>query len=262
MNYKTIPFDANRQIVYDLLTRAKKFHCPVGSTVDLDITETYEKKLKLQASGCDFSFVSFLIKATALLLEKRPVLNRHIFHGMFSKKIVQFEDIICTTIVEKKNADGKSFLLPLNIKNPHKMELEDIYSLIKGVKKTSLEQNEQMKSFKKIRKLPLWIVKLFSFKVRSSPDFYIKHFGTYGLSSLLEENSPVISANTLCNTGSAFIPGNISDKVVIKDNIMQTRKILSIYLMFDHYLLDGMQMYHAMRDFQEIVEKAEFLPSI
>jgi pyruvate/2-oxoglutarate dehydrogenase complex dihydrolipoamide acyltransferase (E2) component len=259
MSFKTIEFDSNRQIVYDLLTRSKKFHCPVGSTLDLDITDTYAQINKMKRSGKSVSFVAFLVKASSLVIEKNPILNRHIFHGLFSKKVVQFEDIVCTTVIEKKDTNRNSFLLPLNIKNPQTLSLVEINDLIKDLKSKPIEQCEQMKSFNKIRKMPLWLIKLFSFKVRSDPKFYIKHFGTYGLSSLMTVNSPAVSANSLCNTGSAFIPGSINDKVVVKNNEMQTRKILTIYLMFDHYLLDGLQMQKAIKDFKVIVERADFL---
>lgn len=260
MSYKEIKFGADHQVVYDLLTRSKNFHTPVGSTLELDITDLDDQIKSLKLSGHKISLVSFLVKATALLIKKNPKLNQHLFHGLFSKKIIQFDDIICTTIVERKDNAGNPFLLPLNIKNPQDLELSEIYELIKKVKTMPYEELPEVKSFNKLRKLPLWAIKLFSYKVRSDPDFYIKYFGTYGLSSLLALNSPAIAANSLCNTGVAFIPGTIKDRAVVIKGEIQIRKMLSIYVMFDHYLMNGVQMHKAVFDFQKMIEKPSFLP--
>ena len=40
---KIIPYTKNREVIYDLLTRAKKFHCSVGGTYEFDVTNLLEK---------------------------------------------------------------------------------------------------------------------------------------------------------------------------------------------------------------------------
>ena len=39
MSWREVEFTANRQMIHDLLLRARRFHAPVTASLELDVTE-------------------------------------------------------------------------------------------------------------------------------------------------------------------------------------------------------------------------------
>src|SRR5690606_16743818 len=120
-------------------------------------------------AGQEVSFTAVLVRATAQLLRRFPRLNQHLFHGLFSKKLVQFDHITCTLIVERHGDDGESILLPVLIRDPDKLSLAEIYREIRRCKLAPLAALPQVAGMERLKRLPTAALKLFSFLVRSSP---------------------------------------------------------------------------------------------
>ena len=153
--YKTIPFTKNRQVIYQMLTRAKKFHLPVSCCLEVDCTIALQRLRELRRQGVPASFSAFLAKATSQLLVDHPHLNTHIFTKWNGRKeIVQFDQISCNLIVQRQTKDGEHILLPLVLKESDKMSIDNIEKEIQFHKTADLETLPQFQSFEKLKKTP------------------------------------------------------------------------------------------------------------
>lgn len=257
-SYVEQPRSASRDIVNDLMTRSKRFHCSVSGVAEYDVTDLRMRLRQERRGGRDLSLTAVLAKATATLLEEQPHLNRHQFTSFFGRRrIVEFQHIHCTLVVARRaRSEGSTeeILLPLLIKDVDKKTVDDIESEIRAARSTPLEQLAQYRQLQRAQRLPRLALSWFSFKARSDPDFYLRTFGTYGLSSLVRVGGHGIGGATLANTGVAFLPGTIRKLPRFVRNEVVAREILTFGLVFDHYLFDGIQMLRATERLGDLLE--------
>jgi pyruvate/2-oxoglutarate dehydrogenase complex dihydrolipoamide acyltransferase (E2) component len=249
--YNVQPYSKNRQVIHDLLHRATKFHMPISTTWEIDCTEAMDQLRDLRRKNVPAGFTAFLVKATAKLLEDNPQLNSHLFTKWTGKKtIVQFDDINCNVVVQREN-NGEKILLPLVVNKANKLSISEIDNIIHKYKTSDLASLPQFESFEKIKKMPFWLLTFISYKTRSDPDFYLKYYGTYGLSALYSfKASGAVGGSTVANTCIAFLPFNFATSV---DN-GKKRRTMRLSIVMDHYILDGVQMSRAGHEFQKLIE--------
>ncbi|MEC9071228.1 MAG: 2-oxo acid dehydrogenase subunit E2 [Myxococcota bacterium] len=258
---KIEPLSNNRFFLYEHLTRAKRFHCSVSGVYQYDVTDLLVELNRQKAEGRAISFVSLLVKATALVLERHPRMNRHLFHGLFRKFEVDFGTISCTLIVHRFGPDGEDILFPVIIDRPHERTMDDIYDEIRHFKKAPLNEIPQIGAFERIKKMPRFMIRWFSYKARSDPRFYMKYFGTYGLSSMLIEGWGPQAGHGVASVGSGFQPGVMKDTPVVVDGEIVIRKMLTLGILVDHYLLDGADAARAMMEMRGLLETNVLLES-
>lgn len=249
--YQVQKYSKNRQVIHDLLHRARRFHCPVSTTWEMDCTEAMNQLRLLRRQNVPASFSAFLVKVTAQLLQEHPHLNSHLFTSWTGKKtIVRFDDINCNVVVLRES-QGEKILMPLVIHKANTLSVSEIENIIDHHKHAELETLPQFQSFEKVKKMPFWLLRFISYKTRSDPDFYIRYYGTYGLSTLYSfKASSATGGSTYANTCIAFLPFNVGTRKVEGE----TRRILRICLVLDHYILDGAQISQAGYDFQRLIE--------
>jgi len=254
MGFEIIPWTQNRDVIYDLLTRAKKFHCPCSATLEIDVTQTLALIEKARSEKKDIGLVSFLVKVTSLLLEKHPRLNHHLFHGFWGKKEVAFDHISCTLIVQRNHPKGEEILFPLVLRNSNEMKIAEIHEAIRYHKRTPLKELPQMKAIQKVKSLPKWAIRLFSYKTRSDPKFFEKYYGTYGLSSVIQPDGPGVAGHAIANTCASFVPGTLKKKPIVVGENVVVRDVLTFGIILDHYLVDGLDALRAMDDVRNLIE--------
>jgi pyruvate/2-oxoglutarate dehydrogenase complex dihydrolipoamide acyltransferase (E2) component len=256
---KVVPYTKNRDVIYDMLTRAKKFHCSVGGTYEFDVTGLLDRIRAAKHAGKEVSLMACMVKATSLLMERHPRFNHHMFHGLFGKKEIAFDHISCNMVVARKNGAGERVIFPVILKNSHRMSLEEICRTIHHHRTADLESLPQIKEFNKLKKMPRIALRYFSYKTRSDPKFYERYFGTFGLSSMVRRGWGGTAGHSLSNTGSAFLPGTIMERPTVVDGEIRIRKILYMMLLVDHFILDGMDMLDGMKTMKILLERPEEL---
>lgn len=254
------PFTPNREFISDQLARAKRFHCPVTLVYEFDLTDTLSALERARAAGAEASLTALLVKATGLLLERHPRLNRHVFHRWFRRIEVAFDEVSCTLVVRRESPAGEGILFPVLIREPHRLPLAEIHRLIRHFKEEELSRLPQMAAFRRIQRMSWVARKYFSYKARSDPRFYAKYYGSYGLSSnVARDFGPVSGGGAVANTGIAFVPGVIRDLPRVVGGEIRVRRILSLGVMADHFLLDGADVARAMGDLRELLESPKLL---
>jgi pyruvate/2-oxoglutarate dehydrogenase complex dihydrolipoamide acyltransferase (E2) component len=256
MRYREIPFTRNRELVSDLMARARRFHMPVSITAEFDLTELEARLARERARGRAMGLAAYMTAATSKLLERQPRLNHHLFTDLLGRRReVCFEEISCTLVVQRKSRAGEEILLPLVLRRTNELDVLQIHALIRDHKQKDLESLEQFKSLERVKKLPGIALKYFSFKARSDPEFYLKYFGTYGLSSLMSQGGSPFTMSTIANTAVAFFPGTIKQRPLVLGGQIVARTIMNFGFVFDHFIVDGLEMQRASEGMRELVEE-------
>ena len=262
---KIVPLTKNRQVIYDFLSRAQRFHCTVSTIHEFDITKLLQVRHKIAETGSAVSLNTCLIKATSLVIEKYPRLNHHLFHGLFRKHEVEFDDICCNMIILRKY-QGELILLPVLIERTNELSLLEIEKVIAYHTDTPIEEISQFSGLQRMKSLPRIGMRLFSFRCRSDYRFYRRYFGTYGYSSMIVEDEMNwlearigMAGRSEANTCAAFQPTSVSDEPIVVDGQVTVGKILTMTFLADHYLIDGHNGMMAMRHLRRLLAEPELL---
>lgn len=256
--WRKVPFTKNRFAIYDMLNRARRFHAPVTGSVELDVTDTRARIRADRAKGRRVGLLSFLVRATALVVRAHPKLQRHLFTTWYGRpREIAFDRISCTLIVARKKEDGEEILLPLKLDDPDQLSVEEIQEILTEVRTKPLEALEEVQAMERIKKAPRFVLTWFSYKARSDPTFYAKYFGTYGLSSMMDPGGPVLALATVANTASAFLPSTLKERPWIVKGEIVPRSILNMSVVLDHHLVDGGESLRVGRTLRNLVEKPE-----
>lgn len=258
MSWREVPFTPHRQVVHDMLYRARTFHAPVTGSMEIDLTEARARIRVERRAGRRIGLIAFIARATALVVADHPSLQRHLFTTWYGRKReVVFDQIDCTLIVARKGSDGEDILLPVNFRAIDKMSVQQIHDKLTGYRTRPLAEIEEVQGLERIKKAPRLALSWFSYKARSDPDFYSKYFGTYGLSSLLVPGGSGNAMATLANTSVAFLPSTIKDRPWVVNGEVVPRSILNLSGVFDHYLVDGGEILKVGRTLTDYFEHPE-----
>ena len=250
---RIVPISRNRHFIMDLLSRARRFHCPVSTAWQFDVTALDACRLATRVDGRVLSMTACLIKATSLVLRAFPRFNHHLFSGLFGRYEVAFDTICCTVIVMRRGAGGERILLPLRIENSDVLGVEEIQRLLDRHRYAPLEELEQFRAIEPLKRLPRLALSLFSFMARSDHRFYRRHFGTYGISEMAVGSFGPRGGHVLANTAAAFVIGPLFDGVATGQGCGARRKFQGLTLVADHYILDGIDMLMGMRALESLL---------
>lgn len=251
---KITPFSKNRELIADQLTRARNHHLSVSTSYEFDVTAVLPIIDRARAEGGSLTLVTFFIWCTGQVLAAHPRLNRHCFHGFFRRFEVDFEEVSCTLVIGREGKDGEDILLPLLLRGIDKLSLRQVAEAIRHAKKAPLESLPQLAMLERIKKAPLLALRWFSYKARSDPHFYQKHFGSYGVSSNLTKDFGPVSGHTIGNTGCAFVPGCVRELPRVVNGAVVARWILHAGIVADHYVIDGADMARGMASLRTMLE--------
>ena len=246
-------FSKQRLVVYDLLNRAKRHHCTVTGAFEWDVTDTLDRISALQASGDPISLTSFMVKATATILERHPRLNDRVFYGMRGPRRVRFDEISCNLVLLREGQAGQQLIMPVVLRHVNRRTIHEISQEIHELQTQPLEALAPMKMRSKLKRVPRMALRFFDYKVRTDPGFYEKRFGTYALSALLHHDSGAIGG-TPVTTQTCFYPTNIQQRPVVRDGEIVIRQMMLFGLAVDHFIVDGLESLTAARELKTLIE--------
>lgn len=257
---RIIPFTANRLLITDLLTRAKEYHCSITAVFEYDVTELLEGIEAARAAGREVGLVAVLVKATAMVMEKHPRMNHHLFRRWGRWLEVEFDHINCTLIVARDGGpNGEQVLFPIRVDDANQKTVEEIHAWIRWHKQTPLEEVPQFQALQNVKKMNWFALKWFNYKARSDPEFHQKYFGTYGLSSMVRRGWGGVSGSGVSNAASGFVPATIRALPRVVDGEIAIRQVMTLGLVADHYLLDGVDIDGGMTTLREYLETTTLL---
>lgn len=250
---REIPVSKNRHFIIDLLRRAQKFHCPVTTSWQMDVTSLNEARIGERIDGRPLGMTALLVKATALTLKAHPRLNHHLFTGLLRRREVAFGTVDCTLIVMRRGRGGERILLPLLLREADKMSVQEIQKIIDHHRSARLEDLPQFRAIARLRSLPRVMLSWFSYKSRSDPAFYRRYFGTYGMSEMAVADFGPRGGNVVANTASAFVIGPLFAMEQPGPQGRRIRMMQGISLVSDHYIIDGIDILAGMRTLERLL---------
>jgi pyruvate/2-oxoglutarate dehydrogenase complex dihydrolipoamide acyltransferase (E2) component len=253
------PFTANREFISDQLARARQFHCPVSLVYELDLTETVPALDTARAAGGEVSLTALLVKATGLTLARHPRLNRHVFHRLFRRIEVAFDEVSCTLVVRRDGPNREELLFPVLLRGTDRMPLAEIHRVIQHHKHAELDSLPQAAAFRRVQRMPWLLRRYFGYKARSDPRFYARYYGSYGLSSNVARDFGPVAGAAVANTGVAFMPGVIRELPRVVAGEIRVRKVLTLGVIADHFLIDGADVARAMETLRPLLETSTLL---
>ena len=106
--FESRPLSKNRQVIFDLLNRAKNDHASVTGVYHWDVTDTLARIERERERGRDVGFAAYTLKATSLIIQKYPKLNRRLFHRWYGLREVSWDEISCNLIIEGFTLSARS----------------------------------------------------------------------------------------------------------------------------------------------------------
>lgn len=258
--YRQVKFTPHRQVVYDMLSRARRFHAPVTGCIEVDMTEARSRIRQERRAGRRLGLVAYLTRATALTIQRHDSLQRHLFTTWYGRpKEVVFDAIDCTLIVARRGPQGEEFLLPVLLRQVDTLTVDEIHATVQRYRTQRLDSLEEMQAFERIKRAPRVALSWFSYKARSDPAFYQRYFGTYGLSSMMDVGGSGNSLATVANTAVAFLPGTLKERPWVVQGQVVPRSILNLAMVFDHYLVDGAEGLRVARTLSQLLEHPDMI---
>ena len=253
MGFKSRGLSTGRQVVYDVVNRAKQNHASLTASFEWDVTDTVARIAADKAAGRDVGMAAFMVKAMSLAIAEHPVLNRRLFKGWFGHKLVEWDEISCNLIVERDGGPGEPVVFPAVLRHTDQLTVDAIHQRIRTLKQQPLEELDAVKGHKRLARMPRLGLWLLNWLATHRPGFFIKHFGTFNMSGMIHEGSGGLGASVL-TTSTTVYPTDIRDKPLVVDGEIVVRTTMLVMFAFDHFTVDGMQAYRASRALQRFVE--------
>jgi pyruvate/2-oxoglutarate dehydrogenase complex dihydrolipoamide acyltransferase (E2) component len=255
MSFRTVPISSNRRRIYHFLQRSLRFHAPCTVGTEVDVTDLRAALAAARARGEAAGFTAALVKATGVVVRRHPGFNRHLFHGPLGRKIVEFDDVHCALMVQRKDETGEDVLFPAILRDADTRTVAELAATIDRYKHGALEELPEYQALARLRKLPTPVRLALAYRQRSNPAFYEKTFtGTYGMSAYAgHARGPITTGHALAPTASSFFVGAAVEKPWVVGGAVVPRTILSLGCVVDHYLVDGVELVDVLGELGELL---------
>jgi pyruvate/2-oxoglutarate dehydrogenase complex dihydrolipoamide acyltransferase (E2) component len=228
----------------------------ISAMLEFDVTESRAKLRELRKKGVSVSFNAWLIKVIATVLEKYPEAAAYVYNR---KKLIIFEDINVSLIVEKKTGDTK-VPIPLVIEKANRKSAAEISGEIESAKKQDMKRGDivlkqQSSAYQRLYyHLPGFIRRLFWIVLLKNPKAAFRTMGNVSVTSvgmIGKVNGWFIHRSV---HPVSFGVGSVLVKPVVKNNEITPREILNMTVLVDHDVIDGAPMVRFLGDLTEFIE--------
>lgn len=223
---KTIPLTGLRKTISERMSKSASEipHITLFLEVDISNLEKFKDKLDKAIGEKKFSYTDFIIKATALALEKYPILNS----TLKNEKIIIFKDINIGLAVSIE----EGLIVPI-IFNSNKLSLEEIAD--RRIDLVNLARENKLK-----------------LKDVTGSTFTITNLGMYQV----EYFSPIINPP---ESGILAVGAITKKPIVNKDAKIAIKPIIKLGLALDHRVSDGVIGAKFLQYLQDILQAPDKL---
>lgn len=231
--------------------------------MEYDVTDARRKIREKKRNGNPVSFQSFIIKAIASAVDEFKELNS-IISG---NKLFIFEDIDINIPLEL-NTDGEKFPRQIIIRKADKKSAEDIFREIEAARnkfikyRTTGDEDKWANKMMKILFLfPKFLRKVIIHRIVNKPLIVKKKSGTIHFTSVagFSQSSGYVIPCMIGVRSIDFTLGSIQKKTASINNEILLRDILSITVMFNHKIVDGVPAARFSNHLKQIIENADFI---
>jgi pyruvate dehydrogenase E2 component (dihydrolipoamide acetyltransferase) len=223
--YKSAPLAGHRKVIADRLSLSARTAVHVPITMEIDMTPAARLKSEKEKSGVQVSYNDFTIRATAMALREFPAVNTM----LLGQELRTVNEVNVGFAV----VTGDDLLVPV-IRNADQLSLEDISRsakmLTERARSGSLTTREM-----------------------SGGTFTVSNLGMYDVDLF----APVINPPETAILGV----GRIVRKLVVMGENMAVRQMMTLTLVFDHRVIDGVRAAKFLQRVKQLLETPEKLAS-
>lgn len=263
LNYRYKDIERSRIATFDIFDIGLRKH-HINAMLEFDVTESRAKLRELRKKGIPVSFNAWLIKVIGCVMAKYPEAAAYICN---KKKLIIFEDINVSLIVEKKIGDTK-VPIPLVIEKADKKSAAEISAEIEDAKNQELKTGDivlkqESSAYQRLYyHLPGFIRRLFWAMLLKIPKAAFNTMGNVSVTSvgmMGKINGWYIHKSV---HPISFGVGSILLKPVVINNDIKPREILNMTVLVDHDVIDGAPMVRFLGDLTEYIETGKEIENI
>jgi pyruvate dehydrogenase E2 component (dihydrolipoamide acetyltransferase) len=221
--YKSAPLAGHRKVIADRLSLSARTAVHVPITMEIDMTPAAKLKSEKEKTGLQVSYNDFIIKATAMALREFPAVNTM----LLGQELRTMSEVNVGFAV----VSGDDLLVPV-IRNADRLSLEDISrnakTLAERARSGSLTTREM-----------------------SGGTFTVSNLGMYDVDLF----APVINPPETAILGV----GRIVPKLAVLGENMAIRHMMTLTLVFDHRVIDGVRAAKFLQRVKQLLEAPERL---
>lgn len=262
IKYKTIPFPRSRNIVVDMMENGLKVHHAWGfGEVDVTIPRKMIADFKLK-TGQDLSFTAFILHSIGKVLDD----HKEVIGIRRGKKIVIFDEIDSSTIVERETPEGIKVPSTIIVRAINKKTFEELNNEIRNAQKVefkgmSLGSSENAKKASKLANLPKIIRNLIWIKMRRDPVFRNRMIGTMNLTAVGMFGTKGGWALSTPFWNLTIVVGGIVKRPTYEGEKIIPHEFLCLSVIINHDIIDGAPAARFIAKVIERIEKGIDLPS-
>jgi pyruvate dehydrogenase E2 component (dihydrolipoamide acetyltransferase) len=223
--YKSAPLAGHRKVIADRLSLSARTAVHVPITMEVDMTPAAKLKSEKEKTGLQISYNDFIIKATATGLREFPAVNTM----LLGQELRTMSEVNVGFAV----VSGDDLLVPV-VRNADRLSITDISksakTLIERARGGALTTREM-----------------------SGGTFTVSNLGMYDVDLF----APVINPPETAILGV----GRIVPKLIIVGENMAIRQMLTLTLVFDHRVIDGVLAAKFLQRVKQLLEAPEKLVS-
>lgn len=254
-NYRFQKIIRSRIATFDIFEVGLGKH-HINAMLEFDVTDSRAMLRDLRKKGKAGSFNAWLVKVIGSVLHKHPEAAAYLYS---KKKLIIFDDINVSMLVEKKTGDSK-VPIPLVIEKVNAKSALEIALEIENAKKQELTDSDivlkkRSTTYQRFYyHLPGFIRRLFWTMLLKNPVAAYKTMG----------NVSVTSVGMIGRINGWFIHksvhpvsfgvGSIIRKPVVINNEIKVREILNMTVLVDHDVIDGAPMVRFLDDLTDYLE--------
>lgn len=242
--------------IYGLKARAQRHHCLGYGTFAVDLANLEVARRRYSREVRPITYLPLYVKAMGLAVQRNPEANAILFKKLFGLRIVNFEQVDVNLPITRKVGD-RVYTFIGTIRNAPAKTLAEIQDELAHYQRCPPEESPAIQRILKFSRMPLWLAKLVHWRMTRSPDFYIRNVGTCGLT--LVDSDHYDHMFPIAPTSAVFGIGAPKREPVVRGDRIAIARVLKCTLMIDNYVVSGLTAGRLARDFQQILETAEFV---
>lgn len=256
------PFQSERltsieTYMYGLKARAHLHHCLGNGVFPVELTRLATMRKRYSREVQPVTLTPFFIKAVALSVRAVPAVNRILFRRFpFGKRMVRFH-VVDVNVPITRTVDGERLTFIGTIRGADELEISEIQDQLAQMQRGAPEESPYIQKLRKLKAAPPVLASIYHWLMTRSPAFYLKNAGTCGITTLEGMSSGHFFP--IGPTTAVFGLGGMGDQVIARDGAPVVRRVLSVALALDNYVVAGPDGLLLARTFQELVESCSFV---
>jgi len=214
------------------------------------VTDLFAAIAQAKARGERAGFTAAVAKACGMIVREHPRFHQHLFHGLFGRTTVEYDQVNATMMVQRTDAAGEEVLFGAILRECDQQSIAELHATIDRYKHAPVEELPEYQGLARLKKLPAPARLAMSYLLRSNPGFFEKTIGgSFGISAYAGQSTvPITTGHALSPLATSFFVGAAVDKPWVVNGAVVPRKILSLTLTIDHFLIDGVEVVEALSE--------------